>query len=388
MKLKRPVETVVLTHGDPTNKHSFSGANFRLVGALGEMGILKGAFDVDLYGMKKYLAAVPSFSFSRMKWYQKYNKSSIVYNLRSKLATRKLLELSGQFNTVLQIGAMFSPDVTLVGSPPIFSYHDSNAWLSMAGGSYSFSSHVSKSLIRASIEREKAIYAKNKAMFVFSQFVKNSFVHHFSVDPEKIHVVYAGPNIEVADDIEKTYDSRDILFVGVDFERKGGEIVLEAFRSVKKEINDARLIIVGGKKIPEANGVCTLGFIDKNTPDGERRITELYRRSAVFVMPSYFEPFGIVLIEAMLNRTPCIGSNVGAIPEIITHGETGFVIEKGNAKELAMRIIELMKDTDLRQNMGEKGYLKAKSTFTWESVGKKMHDVMAKFDGSGSVSAR
>ena len=73
----------------------------------------------------------------------------------------------------------------------------------------------------------------------------------------------------------------------------------------------------------------------------ERELAIEYSESAVFVLPSERESFGIVAVEAMASKTPVIASNVGGLPEIITDGKEGYLIECGNVEQLTKSIIEL-----------------------------------------------
>jgi glycosyltransferase involved in cell wall biosynthesis len=67
------------------------------------------------------------------------------------------------------------------------------------------------------------------------------------------------------------------------------------------------------------------------------------------------EAFGYVIAEALASGRPVIGTRVGAIPELVRHGQTGFLVERRNPAELAARILELLRDPDLRRQLGEAG---------------------------------
>jgi glycosyltransferase involved in cell wall biosynthesis len=81
----------------------------------------------------------------------------------------------------------------------------------------------------------------------------------------------------------------------------------------------------------------------------------LMRALDVLVLPSKAEAFGLVLLEAMANGRPIVGSNSGAVPEIVRHGENGLVFEPGDAGSLARALLELLRDPDRRQAMGRRG---------------------------------
>ena len=98
------------------------------------------------------------------------------------------------------------------------------------------------------------------------------------------------------------------------------------------------------------------------------KLDQLFTESAVFAMPSFCEPFGLAIIEAMSHGLPVIGSTVDAMHEIIREGETGYLVEPGNAEELAGRLIELLSSSELCRVMGEAGRARVKTSFLWSQV--------------------
>jgi len=98
----------------------------------------------------------------------------------------------------------------------------------------------------------------------------------------------------------------------------------------------------------------------------EHEIKQLYDSAAVFAMPSQFEPFGLVFLEAMAYKLPCIGANVCAMPEIIGDGECGFVVSPDDHVTLADRLITLLRDRVLMRTMGATGHAKVKAEYTWD----------------------
>ena len=95
----------------------------------------------------------------------------------------------------------------------------------------------------------------------------------------------------------------------------------------------------------------------------------------VLLFPSYNECFGLVLLEAMQHGLPCISTDEGAIPSIIDDGQTGFIVEKKNPKQLADRIQQLLSDADLRHSMGIAGRQKYEREYTLSVFEKRMVDI-------------
>jgi len=91
----------------------------------------------------------------------------------------------------------------------------------------------------------------------------------------------------------------------------------------------------------------------------------------LFVMPSRYDSFGIVYLEAWRCGKPVIGARVGAIPEVIENGKNGLLVEFGNQDQLASAILSLVQNPELRASMGESGKKKVIERFNWkENIGK------------------
>jgi len=214
---------------------------------------------------------------------------------------------------------------------------------------------------------EKETYLKADKIFVMGPHVRASLIGFYSVDPKKVVVVGGGPNIITSlnkkpEFREKSYKGRILLFIGRDFKRKGGEDLLQAFKIVKEKFKGAKLIIVGCRPKVKIDGIEVVG---KLNPD---QLEKYYEKAQVFVMPSLFEPWGNVWIEAMTYQLPCIGTNVGSIPYIIEDGKTGVIVKPKNPKEIAERVIYLFENPHIMEQFGREGFLKAVKNFTWDKV--------------------
>ena len=214
---------------------------------------------------------------------------------------------------------------------------------------------------------EKETYLKANKVFVMGPHVRTSLIDLYGVDPKKVVVVGGGSNITTnlnknPELREKSYKERILLFVGRDFKRKGGEYLLQAFKIIKKKFKDAKLIIVGCRPKVKIDGVEVVGKLNPN------QLEKCYEKAQVFVMPSLFEPWGNVWIEAMTYQLPCIGTNIGSTPYIIEGGKTGFIVKPKNPKEMAERLIYLFENPYIMEQFGREGFLKAIKNFTWGKV--------------------
>ena len=96
----------------------------------------------------------------------------------------------------------------------------------------------------------------------------------------------------------------------------------------------------------------------------------------MFCLPTRYEPFGIVFLEAMYHSLPVVATRVWAVPEIVEDGETGFMVPRDDADALAERLLFLLKNPEAAREMGRAGRTRAASRFTWESAGRAMARVM------------
>lgn len=205
-----------------------------------------------------------------------------------------------------------------------------------------------------------------------SDWLKNSLIRDFGISEQKIVTKYAGTNLR-AEDFDKNYDGKTVLFVGNEFERKGGPVLLQTFKTVKKEIRGAGLIIVGPNLDFRQDSVEMKGGVTD-----PKELSKFFREASLFVLPSFFEPFGIVFAEAFAFKNPCIGTDICAMPEIIEQEKDGFLVPPNDPNVLADRIIMRLKDQTLSRNMGNHGFERVRSALNWDTVVNKMISHCAK----------
>jgi len=227
-------------------------------------------------------------------------------------------------------------------------------------------------------EWQMKIYEKSAGVFTMSKWLADSLIKDSGLLPEKVHVVNAGINVKpVAGHIPtKATNNNDkiILFVGRCFFRKGGSLVVKAFKLLRKNYSsNIKLVIAGPKswplreKIPE--GIIFLGDALWET------LRRYYIMADVFCMPSYFEGFGIVFAESLSHGIPCIGRNIQAMPEIITPGVNGYLLNNEDEEELAMLLVKVLEDDEMK-NRVEKMSKNYKDYYSWDRIAEDMIEVI------------
>ena len=163
--------------------------------------------------------------------------------------------------------------------------------------------------------------------------------------------------------------------------QKGYPFLIDAFHDLVKEGFKIVLVIVGEGLLREElqNQVRYLGLEDKVFFTGYRTdAIQLMYKFDIFVFPSIWEGFGLVLLEAMALSKPIVASNVSAIPEIVVDGETGFLVMPGNVSGLKNAMKKLIVSPDLRKSMGEKGRERLNTEFSVEKMVKKTEELYNK----------
>ena len=364
------VQVLGVMNGDPFDPKTWSGSSYYFFHALKSHGALYEAISAEPSSAVKAAYKALSFTPHIDRWRFKYNLNTGYYKSLTSAALKKLSGIpDDKYNVILQVGAWY--DLTGRKDKCTVSYHDGNLQ-TLLNSPFGYPQIPSR-YIRKALEHERALYGRLDRIYTMSRWLAESFVRDFGVDPMKVVPVGAGINLPYVSEPQSA-DCREnkILFVGAAFERKGGQYLLEAFAEVKREVKDATLTIIGPTLAGLPDGVQCLNFAPKNTQTGLDLLLNQYASSSVFVMPSLYEPFGIVFLEAMAHRLPCIGSNICAMPEIIDDGITGFVVPPRNSRALANSIIELLKNPGARKVMGENGYAKYRREYTWDVVVEKI----------------
>jgi glycosyltransferase involved in cell wall biosynthesis len=155
------------------------------------------------------------------------------------------------------------------------------------------------------------------------------------------------------------------------WEGKGHDLLIRAFKEIRKEKPQARLVIVGEGHLMESlktlasqlelsDAVIFTGFLED--------VPRIIATFDVAVLPSYFEGMGRVLLEAMAMEKPVVGTRVGGIPDLIEEGLNGYLVSPGNEKELASAVLSILNDKGLATKMGKAGRKKMTDRFSADTM--------------------
>jgi glycosyltransferase involved in cell wall biosynthesis len=220
---------------------------------------------------------------------------------------------------------------------------------------------------RTYLQQEAALFREADAIATMGAYVADTLVQRYGCEPGRVCTVHTGANIDIpANPDESHRRPRHVLFVGVEWERKGGPILVEAFTRLADAFPDAHLTIAGCSPQLSHPRITVLGRIPRI------EMNRHFESASIFCMPSTLEPLGIAAVEASLFRLPVVASRLRGFGETVTDGETGLLVPPGNIDALTEALRRLFEAPDLVRKMGEAGFARNCHRFTWNSVGERL----------------
>lgn len=220
-------------------------------------------------------------------------------------------------------------------------------------------------------ECERQLFSRATHLFAISNCVKTSLLQDYGIEPEKVTVVGASGDFQSPYEGEKNFGSKQILFNGSDFKRKGGDLVLAAFKKVRQILPEAKLVIIGRKLLLHEDGIDNPGHISRS------QLQNLFLNTDLVLAPAYCDPFPRFVLEAMNYGIPCIVSANDGMPEIVEHEVNGIVIEQPTALSLANHIINLLSNPSLLTSMSQAARSQVRTKLNWNNIANNIVQVLS-----------
>jgi glycosyltransferase involved in cell wall biosynthesis len=204
-----------------------------------------------------------------------------------------------------------------------------------------------------------ALYRGASALFPWSRWAAVSMVEDYGADPDRIHVIPPGVDVDRWKCPPRSQDGPvNILFVGGDFPRKGGDLLLDW--AAKTDRRGWRLHLVTRSPIePSGENIRVYNHLSPN----DTELMRLYQESHLFVLPTRGDCYSLAGIEAMAAGLPVILSRTGGTGDIIRDEVTGYLIPPGDANALSERLEYLLDHPQQRVRMGEAARKDAEERF-------------------------
>lgn len=234
------------------------------------------------------------------------------------------------------------------------------------------------------VERRLVNNGGCRMFLAVSGIAKEKFLQEFRVDPERVQVVHPGVDIDRFNSPDREACRREtrkrygigeadtvILFVGMNFELKGLDNLMAAMAltRAKHPSGGLKLLVVGKGNETKYNRLAQRLGIEQDvvfTGVLKEHIEQVYLASDLFAMPSGFDTFGMVVLEAMAASLPVIISGTVGAKDLVKDGSNGFIVDREDADLMHSRI-EFMLDAEKRGKMGKEAYRVATHN-TWDCV--------------------
>lgn len=352
--MKRP-KIAYLSADDPKNKKIWSGTHYSIYKALSSFA------DVDILGpykpsIKLFIARlINQFSLKLLNKRYSYRHSIFIskgyagyFNERLKeknydyiIAPAASCEL-GFIKTNIPI--IYISDGTFAGC---LNYHDSLK-------------NLTENSIKEGNFIEQQAIQKSEHVIVSSEWARSSVIKDYHTDASKINIIPFGANFDRLPKKDELAFSAPaewkILFVGVYWENKGGEIAYNAFKLLLEKGYNVSLTILGC--IPpsefDQTKMKVVPFIDKNDPQGQEQMNEIYKQHHFLILPTRFDCTPIVINEASAYGMPCIVANTGGVAGHLKENKNGFLIDyndkgKGYSEKISYLIDHPKEYINLRE---------------------------------------
>ncbi len=263
-----------------------------------------------------------------------------------------------------------------------------------------FYSDLYKESIQRTLDLERETLVKCALTIYTSDWAAQTAKDIYGIDPSKLRVVPWGPisrATELLPILRTAIDARDastcrLLFVGVDWERKGGHMALEVAKGLNRAGLRTELTIVGCE--PANHGllpdfVKVAGFIDKSTAQGKSTFDKLMAESHFLILPTKAETFRLVFAEANSFGVPCVASNVGGLPTVIRDGFNGKTFPlNADSAEYSAYILSLMAHPSTYKQFARTSFHEYQTRLNWKVACDKVRGLLFELGGDGADSVR
>ena len=213
--------------------------------------------------------------------------------------------------------------------------------------------NLSEEFVRVADSVEEKMLDTADCVILSSEWARNDAIDHYHVKNSKIHAIELGANIPHPTDYqaEIQMDVCNLVFIGRNWKKKGGEKVLGAYRKLKAEGFPCTCTLIGS--IPpdisenDDSDLTIISHLDKSQPEQLKKLCDILKTAHFLVLPTEFDAFGISFCEASAYGVPSITANVGGVSQPVWEGKNGFLLPTdATAEDYAEKIKAIFSDKE------------------------------------------
>lgn len=223
------------------------------------------------------------------------------------------------------------------------------------------------------VDRREARVLARAAIGVYSSdYMARRAAHEFDLAPERVSALPFGVNLDAwprSAVAKGPMAPARILFVGTEWKRKGGDIALAAFETLRTEGMDVHLDLVGAEpEVPLPEGVTVHGYLHKNRSSDARRLDALFGAAHLFMLPTRADCTPMVIAEAGVHATPVLVTETGGIRSLVENGVNGQLLPEGSdPKDWARAAAAILSETSAHTKLSHSAYEFASTRLTWDA---------------------
>lgn len=376
--MSQKTKIAFLCSGPPTDKKIWSGTINQMYQAFLAQG-----FEMEWIPVNKFSALESKFFLSIENLHKKifnrgFNRNHFLAKAFS--ASRKLRHHLKNSDADLIFAPTTIADIAFLKTTrPVLYLNDAtfHQLLNYYGGMSGFG-WLSK---KTTVFLEKLALQKSDALVFSSDWAADHAVQFYKIPKEKVNVIKFGSNSRAPEKItEKDYTGEiTFLFLGVEWNRKGGQIALDAINILRKRDYPVKLQVVGCvPPVTDTDAMNVIPYLNKNNPEEALQIFDFLQNSHFMFMPTRADCTPISFCEAASYGLPVISTNTGGVAAVVEAGKTGMLLPlEAGAEEYADEIEILLRNPEQIKMYSLNGRKKYEEELNWKIWGEKMAEIVA-----------
>lgn len=369
------LKIALVSPGNPYDKRNWSGTTFFLMQAL-EKHVGKTSWictkPPTFLKQRKFLSRL-KLSISGERDYPERTLQTSRYYARQ--ISRKID--SNNYDLIIAPAASVELSYLDTSIPIVYI---SDATFSLVKNCYPIFSNLSKVAKKTEEFFEQTMIDKSSLIVYPSNWAENSSTQDYGADSSKVWVIPFGANISSVPDIKEVTKKKiegqvNLLFLGKEWERKGGPIAVETLKELLKNGIRAKLTICGvipPKKYTNPQ-IEVIPYLDKNSQKDRDRLEKIFKEAHFLLVPSRAECYGMVFCEANAHGIPVFAADVGGISSIVINGENGYLLpSEARGQEFSRAIARIVHDKTKYASLVKSSKKRYENVLNWDTWGKKM----------------